>query len=71
MLLTTQYLEEAENLADRIAILHEGTIRHHGTLAQLRALLPPARVEYVRKEPTLEEVFLTLVGSLDSGGSPS
>ena len=71
VLLTTQYLEEAENLADRIAILHEGTIRHHGTLAQLRALLPPARVEYVRKEPTLEEVFLTLVGSLDSGGSPS
>ena len=62
VLLTTQYLEEAEQLADRIAILHQGTIIQNGTLAELKQLLPPAKVEYVEKQPSLEEVFLTLVG---------
>ena len=63
MLLTTQYLEEAEQLADRIAILHEGRIIANGTLAELRQLLPPAKVEYVEKQPTLEDVFLAIVGA--------
>src|SRR3954454_5135137 len=36
VLLTTQYLEEAEQLADRIAILHEGHIIADGTLAELK-----------------------------------
>ncbi|GAB2725232.1 ABC transporter ATP-binding protein [Nocardioides pakistanensis] len=62
VLLTTQYLEEAEQLADRIAILHDGRIIADGTLAELKALLPPARVEYVEKQPSLEEVFLAIVG---------
>jgi ABC-2 type transport system ATP-binding protein len=62
VLLTTQYLDEAEQLADRIAILHEGTIIQNGTLAELKALLPPAQVEYVEKQPSLEDVFLSLVG---------
>jgi ABC-2 type transport system ATP-binding protein len=62
VLLTTQYLDEAEQLADRIAILHEGAILVNGTLAELKALLPPARVEYVEKQPSLEEVFLALIG---------
>lgn len=60
MLLTTQYLDEAEHLADAIAILHEGRILVEGTLAELKALLPPATVEYVEKQPTLEDVFLAL-----------
>jgi len=62
VLLTTQYLEEAEKLADRIAILHEGTIIVSGTLAELRKLLPPAKVEYVERQPSLEEIFLATVG---------
>ena len=62
VLLTTQYLDEAEHLADRIAILHHGRILVNGTLAELKQLLPPAKVEYVEKQPTLEEIFLTLVG---------
>ena len=62
VLLTTQYLDEAEQLADRIAILHQGRIIVNGTLAELKQLLPPAEVEYVEKQPTLEDVFLTLVG---------
>lgn len=63
VLLTTQYLDEAEQLADRIAILHEGRIIVNGTLAELRRLLPPAKVEYVEKRPTLQDVFLALVGT--------
>ncbi|WP_426764005.1 ABC transporter ATP-binding protein [Pseudarthrobacter sp. 1G09] len=62
VLLTTQYLDEAEQLADRIAILHQGTIIRNGTLAELKQLLPPATVEYVEKQPSLEDVFLSLVG---------
>jgi ABC-2 type transport system ATP-binding protein len=63
VLLTTQHLDEAEQLADRIAILHEGRIIVNGTLAELQKLLPPAEVQLVEKQPTLEEVFLALVGA--------
>jgi ABC-2 type transport system ATP-binding protein len=62
ILLTTQYLEEAEQLADRIAILHEGRIIADGTLDELKKLFPPAKVEYIEKQPSLEEIFLTIVG---------
>jgi ABC-2 type transport system ATP-binding protein len=68
VLLTTQYLDEAEHLADRIAILHEGRIIADGTLDELKALLPPVEVEYVEKQPSLEEVFLAVVGD---GGAPA
>ncbi|GIJ39970.1 glycosyl transferase family 8 [Micromonospora andamanensis] len=63
VLLTTQYLDEAENLADRIAIIHEGRIIVNGTLDELRRILPPVEVEYVEKQRSLEEIFLTLVGA--------
>ncbi|MFC4591578.1 ABC transporter ATP-binding protein [Sphaerisporangium corydalis] len=69
VLLTTQHLDEAEHLADRIAILHQGRIIVNGTLTELKRLLPPATVEYVEKQPTLEDVFLTLVG--DDGEHPA
>jgi ABC-2 type transport system ATP-binding protein len=62
VLLTTQYLDEAEQLADRIAILDEGRIIVNGTLGELKQLLPPAKVEYIEKQPTLEDVFLAIVG---------
>src|SRR5215213_3994802 len=68
VLLTTQYLDEAEQLADRIAILHEGRIIANGTLAELKQFLPPAKVEYVEKQPTLEDVFLAIVGSTGKDG---
>lgn len=71
ILLTTQYLEEAEQLADRIGILHEGRIIADGTLAELRALLPPVQVEYVEKQPTLEEVFLAVIGSTPAASDRS
>jgi ABC-2 type transport system ATP-binding protein len=68
VLLTTQSLDEAEQLADRIAILHEGRIIVNGTLAELKRLLPPIEVEYVEKQPSLEDVFLSLVGAANSEG---
>jgi ABC-2 type transport system ATP-binding protein len=63
VLLTTQYLDEAEHLADRIGILHEGRIIVNGTLGELKHLLPPAKGEYIEKQPTLEDVFFALVGT--------
>ena len=69
VLLTTQHLDEAEQLADRIAILHDGRIIVDGTLAELRQLFPPATVEYVEKQPTLEDVFFAIVGAGGSDGT--
>lgn len=60
--MTTQYLEEAEQLADRIAILNEGRIIADGTLEELKKLIPSAKVEYIEKQPSLEEIFLSIVG---------
>ena len=71
VLLTTQYLDEAEQLADRIAILHQGRIIANGTLAELKQLLPPAKVEYVEKQPTLEDIFLAVTGSDGTGSNDS
>jgi ABC-2 type transport system ATP-binding protein len=69
VLLTTQYLDEAEQLADRIAILHQGRIIASGTLAELKQLFPPAKVEYIEKQPTLEDIFLAIVGDDRTGSS--
>jgi ABC-2 type transport system ATP-binding protein len=68
VLLTTQYLDEAEQLADRIAILHQGRIIVNGTLAEFKKLLPPAKVEYVEKQPSLEDIFFAVVGRAGEDG---
>jgi ABC-2 type transport system ATP-binding protein len=71
VLLTTQYLDEAEQLADRIAIMGQGRIIASGTLDELKKLFPPAEVEYVEKQPTLEEIFLAITGGSDASRSDS
>lgn len=71
VLLTTQHLDEAESLADRIAILHEGRIIVNGTLGELKKLLPPDKVEYVKKQPTLEDVFFAVIGASDKDRAAS
>lgn len=58
--LTTQYLEEAEQLADHIAILHKGTIIANGMLDELKKMFPPKKLEYIEKQPSLEEIFLSI-----------
>ena len=62
ILLTTQYLDEAEQLADKIAILNEGKIIANGTLEELKKLFPAAKKEYIEKQLTLEEIFLAIIG---------
>ena len=62
ILLTTQYLDEAEQLADKIAILNEGKIIANGTLEELKKLFPTTKKEYIEKQLTLEEIFLAIIG---------
>src|SRR5579859_3563381 len=49
VLLTTHYMEEADQLCDRVALMHEGTIRALGTPAALKAAVGPTA--------SLEDVF--------------
>ncbi len=44
--------------------MHKGTIIQSGTLAELQRLLPSPKVEYIEKLPSLEDVFLALVGDV-------
>jgi len=43
--LTTQYLEEADQLADKIAILNQGKIVAEGTATELKKMLPGGQIE--------------------------
>ena len=49
--LTTQYLDEADELADRIAVLHHGTIAAEGTAEQLKRLVPGGHVRLRFADP--------------------
>ncbi len=60
ILLTTHYMDEAEVLCDRIAIVDHGKVIAQGTPAELTASLPPRQV--VSHSATLEDVFMSLTG---------
>jgi len=63
VLLTTHYMEEAEILCDRVALMHLGTIRAVGSPAELQAALGP--------DSTLEDVFRHFTGqAFDDDGTP-
>ncbi|MEU2265822.1 AAA family ATPase, partial [Streptomyces olindensis] len=49
--LTTQYLEEADQLADRIAVLHDGRIAAEGTAEELKRLVPGGHVRLRFTDP--------------------
>jgi ABC-2 type transport system ATP-binding protein len=58
--LTTQYLEEADQLCDRLAIIDDGRIVREGTPARLKAELRERKV--LTSDPTLDDVFLDATG---------
>jgi ABC-2 type transport system ATP-binding protein len=58
--LTTQYLEEADQLCDRLAIIDDGRIVREGTPAQLKSELRERRG--LATDPTLDDVFLDATG---------
>jgi ABC-2 type transport system ATP-binding protein len=58
--LTTQYLEEADQLCDRIAIIDGGLIVREGTPAQLKGALRER--QGLASDPTLDDVFLDATG---------
>jgi len=60
ILLTTHYMEEADQLCDRIAIIDSGRIVREGTPQQLKAELRERRGG--DEEPTLDDVFLDATG---------
>ncbi|HZA10247.1 ATP-binding cassette domain-containing protein [Mycobacterium sp.] len=62
VLLTTHYMEEADALCDRVALLHHGTLRAVGSPAELKAAVAP--------DATLEDVFRHHAGS-ELGGDTS
>ncbi|MFD5949748.1 ATP-binding cassette domain-containing protein [Streptomyces collinus] len=49
--LTTQYLEEADELADRIAVLHDGRIAAEGSADELKRLVPGGHVRLRFSDP--------------------
>jgi ABC-2 type transport system ATP-binding protein len=65
--LTTQYLEEADQLCDRIAIIDDGRIVREGTPDELKTDLRTRRG--LDHEPTLDEVFLDLTGRTRERGA--
>ena len=63
LLITTHYMEEADNYCQRVAIMDHGQIVAIGTPAELKASLNQSGA-------TLEEVFTSVTGNtLESGGS--
>ncbi|GAA3299766.1 daunorubicin resistance protein DrrA family ABC transporter ATP-binding protein [Streptomyces cinereospinus] len=53
--LTTQYLEEADELADRIAVLNDGSIAAEGTAEELKRLIPGGHVRLRFTDPVAYE----------------
>lgn len=60
MVLTTHYLEEAETLCDRIAIMNEGTVARDGTLSELvNSVSAEITVSSVHTPPRLPGTTIT------------
>ncbi len=74
VLLTTQYLEEADMLADRIVVIDKGTVIAQGTADELKAATGAAYCEVTPARPAdaprLREVLSDLIDAEDDGESP-
>ena len=61
--LTTQYLEEADQLADAIAVLHQGRIIATGTAEELKRLVPSGHVTFTFSDDAQLEAAIAAVAS--------
>ncbi len=66
VLLTTQYLDEADHLADRIAILDQGRLVAEGSSAELKRLIPGGHIRMTFHDPA----ELALAAAAFGGSSP-
>jgi oleandomycin transport system ATP-binding protein len=64
VLLTTQYLEEADALADDIVVIDQGRVIAHGTAAQLKALVGGHTIEVRPADPTRLAEVITVLGTV-------
>ena len=62
--LTTQYLDEAERLADQIAVIDQGVVIARGTAAELKAQIGGARLTVTGASPADLDAMATALGSL-------
>jgi ABC-2 type transport system ATP-binding protein len=69
--LTTQYLDEADQLADEIAILNHGNIVAQGTPAQLKSRLPHGSVTFSFEDSAALNTAAALVGGVPNHESLS
>ena len=67
VLLTTQYLEEADRLADNIAVIDQGRVIAEGTAAELKSSLGRTIVDVVFADPTTAARAAGLLAPLGSG----
>ncbi|MGW4233615.1 ABC transporter, partial [Streptomyces sp. NPDC004980] len=64
VLLTTQYLEEADELADRIAVLNDGKIAAEGTADELKRIVPGGHVRLRFTDPTAYRSAAATLGEI-------
>ncbi|WP_280672236.1 MULTISPECIES: ATP-binding cassette domain-containing protein [unclassified Kitasatospora] len=62
--LTTQYLEEADELADRIAVLNDGRIAAEGTAEELKRLIPGGHVRLRFADPAAYRSAASALGEV-------
>jgi ABC-2 type transport system ATP-binding protein len=68
LLLTTQYLEEADQLANQIAVIDRGKIIAAGTSDELKAQLGGERIEVVIHDPAQTQVTIDALKVVQGGG---
>ena len=71
LLLTTQYLEEADELANTIAVVDRGKIIARGTADQLKSQVGGERIEVVVHDPSMIARAVEIVARCGEGGQPT